>query len=347
MDNDIEMINYRDGGRGEFAKKAGKNHGSWRVFFPNGRLKIERTFENGRENGISRTWNASGQLIDEKVYQDDALHGHWRIWDDFGVLTQDSEFRFGQHLSFAQINHEPTGDLNRLLQPYLELTAKTAASAYTRALASLSQSCFEAVPTASMDSVKSLTSQLGIVTHLPAQKSWPTCSGVPMVPLLQVCASELPTDLKVLQGIAFLAVFGPAHHPNTDESDLIFVATKSLDELVPILPPEGCLRRNPKSISWELNEKEYPHRNDLSPGLRAYAEDHEPDSELFSKGAKLTTKVGGWPGWIQSSSIAGHGDLILQIDSCDFDDWDAGDSTIFYCFRRHGSNEIYCLADMF
>ena len=43
---------------------------------------------------------------------------------------------------------------------------------------------------------------------------------------------------------------------------------------------------------------------------------------------------GGGPSWTQSSEFRRGREFVLQVDSLDFDDWEFGDSSVLYVYRR-------------
>ena len=347
MDHTLETRRYADGSRGEFGEKNGKNHGPWRTFHANGRPHIDRTFVNGRQHGMSRTWNEDGVLVEEMEYQDDALHGCWRTWNDHGELTRERHFRFGERIESAASTQKSLGAAEQLLIPFKELSSGNAGDHYARALATLALPAVVATPSGQTPTTDRVRSVIGQVTHLPSASSWPVSGGSPLVPLLQIVTAELPHLPEVIKDCAFLAVFGPSQYPVDRSSDqLVVLSANTVDDLRPCESPDGALRRIPSIISWSLTRTEYPDKNAIPPGLRAFIEDHHPESPIFKQTAQSHTKVGGWPSWIQFSGMKGFGDLALQIDSLDFEGWAAGDSTMFYCFRHPRTGLFWSLAEM-
>lgn len=78
----------------------------------------------------------------------------------------------------------------------------------------------------------------------------------------------------------------------------------------------------------------YPDENDLPPGLKVFLEDSgDPEQVLTQEDSeKPNSRLGGWPGWLQSGRLSSFGKFAFQVDSLDVEDWDCGDCTIHYFF---------------
>jgi hypothetical protein len=76
----------------------------------------------------------------------------------------------------------------------------------------------------------------------------------------------------------------------------------------------------------------YPDENDLPPGLKVFLEESGDSEQVLGQDEKLNSRLGGWPGWVQSGRLSGFGKFALQIDSLDVENWDCGDCTIHYFF---------------
>lgn len=54
----------------------------------------------------------------------------------------------------------------------------------------------------------------------------------------------------------------------------------------------------------------------------------------------LRSRLGGWPGWLQSTRIADFDTIAFQVDSLDVAGWSCGDSTMHYFFRSGETGEL-------
>lgn len=172
------------------------------------------------------------------------------------------------------------------------------------------------------------------------QESWPESNGRPMDPLLQFRLSELPYVPAQLKDIALLNVFVDYHHLPTDlpaiNGDGWLIRTyASLDGLQTLSSPVGSTPR-PCSINWRLAEQEGPSWKEAGSvvdrtKLRKLAGIREQFDERYQRSA--STKVGGWPEYIQSAPEGMTDHFVFQIASETKADWAWGDAGrgYFYC----------------
>jgi hypothetical protein len=347
MKINIERREYQDGGWGEFEKKKGKHHGRWRVFFPDGKLMWERHHVNGREHGTSRTWNRQGRLLEEKTYQDNVLHGRWKEWNAKGRLMRDDSFAFGERTRVGGRRKAAIGQQNLLLEPFRRRTASQSAPLRDRALKELKLPAVLPVKRKRLGERERVSSWIGLVTHAPRGRAWPSQRGEPFVPLLQIRIDELPAVPPGLKGIAFMALLAPANFPVHDGQDeLVIWTANSLSGVMPLDVPRHSLRDKPQTLSWKL-EPEYPSGNDLPPGLRAYLEDHAPRSAILRRSAKARTRVGGWPGWLQWTQLSHFGEIILQFDTADVYDWMPNGNPNFFLYKDEKSGKFRTFSECY
>lgn len=327
----VERIDYPDGGYGLFTERGDKRDGQWQVFFKTGQLKIDRNFVNNREHGITRVWNEKGQLIEEREYYHGELHGIWKKWDDDGNIIHDSEFEFGDSVTS---NISLTGEYELLLDSLRKISPEDAALKHDDLIDKLSLYSSTIVEESNNCNFDEISSYIGIVTHLGKGEEWPLADGELMVPLLQVKVDELFVVPKSLEGIALLTIFGPHEFPLVDGQDELEIRLYSeFSELERYNTPMNSLRRKPSKIAFK-KVLEFPSKNDLAPGLKIHLEDSGIQSPIVDNETQMETKIGGWPAWLQFSRFYGQGEFGIQIDSCDFEEWDAGDATLFYLFRN-------------
>jgi hypothetical protein len=343
MDYKIQRIDYPDGRYDLFGKKDDKNHGPWQTFYKNGKPHINRTFVNGREDGHSTTHKENGQLLDEKFYRYGELHGIWRQWSETGELIHSAEFEYGDSIDRKL---PLSGELEVLLDQIRRIPPEVAAEKHDALIPELARYSAMVVEAREKEVSELPASWLGNITHLGDGEEWPIVDSQPMVPLLQIRTSELPIKLNCLDDIEVISIFGPHEFPleNGIEELEIKVYGKN-DKLMPVVAPKGCFRRKPVKISFN-KVLEYPSKNDLAPGLKIYLEDNNPESTILEHETEISTKVGGWPAWLQFTRLHGQGEWVLQLDSCDFEDWDAGDATVFYCFYNPVNKLWWSSAEM-
>lgn len=346
MKIEIKRIDYDDGGWGEFEEKDGVAHGWTRTYHSNGKPHWLRFHVNGREHGISRTWIPRGQLIEETGYQDGELHGHWKEWNSRGALTRNDRFAFGECIS-DRPRRRAYGYQSLLLEPFRRKVSSEAAKLSGLALKKLRLMAAVPVKRKRAGDRSRISSWLCDVTHGPRGKIWPTVGDIPMVPMLQLRVDQLPAVPPGLKGIAFLALFAPREYPIHDGQDELMIwTTKSLRELQPLDTPRGSRLDKPRSITWKL-DAEYPNLSDLPAGLKAHLEDHEPRSPLLRRTARIRTRVGGWPGWIQSTELKGFGEIILQFDTVDTWKWMPSGNPNFYLYKSRKTKRFHTISECF
>lgn len=86
----------------------------------------------------------------------------------------------------------------------------------------------------------------------------------------------------------------------------------------------------------------YPDENDLPPGMREFLKRSGDFGQILDQEEKLTSRLGGWPGWVQVGRLSGFGRFAFQVDSLDLEDWDCGDCTIHYFFREDAGGFSWC-----
>jgi hypothetical protein len=176
-----------------------------------------------------------------------------------------------------------------------------------------------------------------------SQELWPLNDGEPMLPLLQVRTDELPYVPAPLAGVALFTAFAgprklPVDLPAPNGSGWLIRCYNSLDGLEPLGgAPRSHLR--PFPIRWSLPTSEGPgwqdawHLTDLS------AFNELPDAvDLLSHRYThaSSTKVGGWPSYIQGIPPQSGGDFVFQIGSEEKSNWMWGDNGIGYFYWRDG-----------
>lgn len=64
-------------------------------YHPNGQLRYECHYQNGKKHGPARGWNENGQMFFEYFYDENQPHGVFRGWDKKGRLTIETPYVHG------------------------------------------------------------------------------------------------------------------------------------------------------------------------------------------------------------------------------------------------------------
>lgn len=79
----------------------GKEQGRWVKYHPNGKIREERFFDQGKKVGLMRTWWEDGQLQSSFSFKDDEYEGECSEWNEKGILIRRMHYARG-HESGAQ-----------------------------------------------------------------------------------------------------------------------------------------------------------------------------------------------------------------------------------------------------
>ncbi|HOZ39277.1 MAG TPA: hypothetical protein PLL25_00615 [Flavobacteriales bacterium] len=83
-DNGPQVIHTKDGGRMEGMMRDGQRTGVWTSYFPNGTLRSQNTYVNGKENGPSVVNHPNGIPFYVGQYLQGVNHGQWVFYDEQG-----------------------------------------------------------------------------------------------------------------------------------------------------------------------------------------------------------------------------------------------------------------------
>jgi hypothetical protein len=78
-----------------------RRHGPYRAWYPDGRVKIEGQFVNGRKAGRWVFWHGNGILNgkgvkrEEGEFREGREHGRWTRWRDSDITLEEGEYRDG------------------------------------------------------------------------------------------------------------------------------------------------------------------------------------------------------------------------------------------------------------
>ena len=68
-------------GKSEGTLKKGKFHGTFKIYYENGQLKVEGTFKHGKPDGPVKYYHSNGQLHIEETFKDDKLDGPFKNYN--------------------------------------------------------------------------------------------------------------------------------------------------------------------------------------------------------------------------------------------------------------------------
>lgn len=70
-------------------------------FYPSGKIRELRYFENGKKVGDHKTWWENGQVQSHYIFEDDEYEGTCREWNEHGALIREMNYHKG-HESGSQ-----------------------------------------------------------------------------------------------------------------------------------------------------------------------------------------------------------------------------------------------------
>jgi hypothetical protein len=179
-------------------------------------------------------------------------------------------------------------------------------------------------------------------------ETWPTCDGLPMLPLLQVRVDELPVRPPPLQDVALFNVFiGPERLPvdlPAKNGDRWSIRTYAQLDGLQLLSGQPQSHIRPFPVGWSLRQGEGPtwEESALGHDLQARIAELDDGFRLFGERSKRhhSTKVGGWPGYIQSP-IGVSDAFVFQIGSEEKPRWMWGDNGNGYFYFHDGQWLMY------
>lgn len=95
-----EYTEYHNSGepRIEMNLENGLQHGTTKLYFPDGDVNEIRSYNMGQMNGTWITFNPHKVKVAEANYLNDKKHGTWKIWDDNGTLRYKMEYENGKRV---------------------------------------------------------------------------------------------------------------------------------------------------------------------------------------------------------------------------------------------------------
>jgi hypothetical protein len=327
---EVRTIRYDDGRWCEQQYVDGKLHGTWTVFYANGQKEWERQHVKDRKEGYFRRWERTGRLIEEQWYHLNELHGYWRRWDQENQEKIVGDFFFGYPREVMDATVNP--DFNTLIKPYFGLEPDDPQIMNDGLLSTLKSTSIR------LKKMKvgllGLSERVSFWNHvniLGVEEEWPQFGGLPLFPILQINCAELSLPQNPLSNFSFVTLFAAGDGVSNLGEDIVVRAYRREDDIVTVRPPCVPLE-SPSRLSLTDVITSFPDENDLPPGLKIHLEEMGDKEQVLEQDEKLSSRLGGWPGWVQGGWISSFGKFAFQIDSLDVENWDCGDCTIHYFF---------------
>ena len=74
---------------------SGKEHGTWKKFFPNGKLKAIREYGNGKKIGEYIAWWDNGNRMVDYLFANDEYNGTCKEWNRDGIMIKEMNYKKG------------------------------------------------------------------------------------------------------------------------------------------------------------------------------------------------------------------------------------------------------------
>ncbi len=327
---ETRTIRYKDGRWCEQQCVGGKLNGTWTVYYASGQREWERQHVDELKEGYFRRWDATGQLVEEQWYVLDELHGPWKKWDGAGHEIIVGEFYFGYPKQAFQTTVNP--DFNELIKPYYGLRLDNILGGINQWIASVRRRSARLKKGSALPDLAKHGSFWNHVSLLGVGEDWPHFRGSPLYPILQINCAELGGVDTPLSDFAFVTLFAGAGDVLSSLGDDIVIRTYGQKhKLATTYPP--CKPLGPPRILTLCDIIDsFPDENDLPPGVRAFLKQSGDKGNVLNQNENLNSRIGGWPGWLQSGRTSSFGKFAFQLDSLDVENWDCGDCTIHYFF---------------
>ncbi|MCB0761425.1 MAG: hypothetical protein KDC12_07890 [Flavobacteriales bacterium] len=91
------IMYFNEGDSNPFAQK---------VFYSDGKMKIEGSFENGKRQGVWTSYYQNGQIWTINVYDQDTNHGEYIMYNSDGTVKLKGQYDHGEETGTWIINDE-------------------------------------------------------------------------------------------------------------------------------------------------------------------------------------------------------------------------------------------------
>jgi Domain of unknown function (DUF1963) len=173
------------------------------------------------------------------------------------------------------------------------------------------------------------------------EETWPESQSGPMIPLLQIRTDELPYCPHCLQEFQLLTIFYDGitlKTPVENGDGWLLRAYSDISVLKLLLGPQpGEYWPKVFPIHWTLAEQDAPGWEDswgfdeaamhVLNASNAASDAHGDLPRCYS------TKIGGWPTYIQGAPDIDGAEFVLQIDSEEKPQWMLADNGNIYVYR--------------
>jgi hypothetical protein len=173
------------------------------------------------------------------------------------------------------------------------------------------------------------------------EETWPESPFGPMVPLLQVRIDELPYCPPSLREFQLLTIFYDGITlitPVENGNGWLLRAYSDISCLKPLLSP-ATGQSWPKvfPIRWILAEQDAPGWEDSwgldESGMHVLNASNDASDAHGDLPRCYSTKIGGWPTYIQGAPDIDGAEFVLQIDSEEKPQWMLADNGNIYVYR--------------
>jgi antitoxin component YwqK of YwqJK toxin-antitoxin module len=96
------------------ALKNGQRNGDYFEWWPNGKLRVFRTYVDGKEHGISCIWHYNGVLAYEGGRREGIVDGISRAWDEDGFQTSETCWDRGKSCGYRILWYRPSREVEYL-----------------------------------------------------------------------------------------------------------------------------------------------------------------------------------------------------------------------------------------
>ncbi|MCF6276792.1 MAG: hypothetical protein L3J07_03010 [Candidatus Magasanikbacteria bacterium] len=76
-------------------KSDGTKHGVWKKLYLNGKVQVQRHYENNIRNGLEKVYHKNGVVAEEGFIVNDELDGDWVFYDERGVIRMMGTYDVG------------------------------------------------------------------------------------------------------------------------------------------------------------------------------------------------------------------------------------------------------------
>lgn len=83
--------------------RSGREHGTWKKFYPGRQLAAIRTYNDGEKAGVMTSWWHNGRIKSEYHFSNNEFEGTCREWTAGGVLVRNMNYENGHEQGLQQM----------------------------------------------------------------------------------------------------------------------------------------------------------------------------------------------------------------------------------------------------